>query len=117
MIQIQVGSTITNGSSAIRVTERAEKDARWGTPGWRGLPIPFDGYPVVRDFVSDHEVVNWRHVPFEWTEYAGSGVEERYVWTDGWRRLQREVRRAARAKPGPIQGHRTAFVIMDEWLR
>ena len=93
---IQIGSTITNGSSAIRVTERVEKDARWGTAGWRGLCVPleeFGGNPGTTSFVADYLLSSWRHVPFEWMACVGGQVEERYVWTAGYRRLQREVRR------------------------
>jgi hypothetical protein len=32
-------------------------------------------------------------VPFEWAPVVGGGVEERYVWSAGYRWLRREVRR------------------------
>ena len=96
MIQIQVGSTITNGSSAIRVTERVEKDPRWKAPGWRGLSIPmeaFGGNPGTTTFVPDYLAREWWHVPFEWGPVTGCPeLEARYVWADGYRWLQREVR-------------------------
>ena len=95
-IEVQVGSTITNGSSALRLTERVEKDARWGTPGWRGTCIPlepFGGNAGMSDFIPDYLVRNWRYLPFEWSPIIG-GLEERYVWSADWRWLQREVRRA-----------------------
>lgn len=107
MIEIQVGSTITNGSSAIRVTERVEKDPIWQASGWRGLDIPleaFGGNPGTTSFVPDYIARSWRHVPFEWTPVVGGQVEERYVWAPGWRHLQREIRRS--------QGR--PLVIMDE---
>jgi hypothetical protein len=98
---VQVGSTITNGSSALRITERVEKDPRWGCPSWRGMCIPlerFGGNAGMSDTVPDYligaDVLSggWHHVPFEWTPVVGGGLEQRYVWADGWRRLQREVR-------------------------
>lgn len=102
VLQIQVGSTITNGSSCIRVTERVTKDQRWGTPGWRGMCIPlerFGGNASMSDFVPDYLVSGWYHVPFEWRACVGGQVEERYVWAEGWRYLQREVRRI---ETGPV---------------
>jgi hypothetical protein len=96
-IEVQVGSTVTNGSSALRITERVEKDARWGTSGWRGICIPleqFGGNPGMSDFIPDYLVSNWHHVPFEWEPLVGGGVEHRYVWSSDWRWLQHEVRRA-----------------------
>jgi hypothetical protein len=95
-LEIQVGSTITNGSSALRITERAEKDPAWGTPGWRGICIPLEQYGGNRgmtEFIPDYLARNWQHVPFEWRPVVGGGVEERYVWAAGYRWLQREVRR------------------------
>jgi len=98
---VQVGSTIMNGSSALRITERVERDARWGTIGWRGINIPleeFGGNPGTTSFVPDYLLGSWRHVPFEWAPVLGGGLEERYVWTPGWRRLQRELRRVHRVE-------------------
>lgn len=97
---VQVGSTITNGSSAIRVTERVARDPRWRTSGWRGLAVPletFGGNAGMSEFVADYLLGSWRHVPFEWEPVVGGDLEERYVWTAGYRRLQREVR------PRPLQ--------------
>lgn len=94
---VQVGSTITNGSSAMRITEKVSRDPRYRAPGWRGLCIPleeFGGNAGMTDFVPDYLLGSWRHVPFEWSLVLGSrDLEERYVWTADWRRLQREVRR------------------------
>lgn len=95
-LAVQVGSTITNGSSAMRVTERVEREARWGTAGWRGLNIGlerFGGNTGTTGFVPDHLLTGWYHVPFEWRPCIGGGVEERYVWSANWTHLQREVRR------------------------
>lgn len=95
-LKVEVGSVITNGSSALKITERVEKNPRWGTAGWRGVCIPLERYggnPGMSDFVPDYLVASWRHVPFEWTPVVGGGVEERYVWSSGYRWLQREVRR------------------------
>ena len=93
-LEVQVGSTISNGSSCIRVTERVEKDARWGTAGWRGLCIPleaFGGNAGSSEFVPDYLLSGWYHVPFEWRPCVGGGVEERYVWTADWRTVQPTV--------------------------
>lgn len=110
-LEVQVGSTITNGSSALRVTERVEKDPRWGTSGWRGMCIPleqFGGNAGMTDFVPDYLLSSWHHVPFEWAECPGRQVEERYVWETRYRWLQREVRQMK------IEGERATLVIIDE---
>lgn len=91
---VQIGSTITNGSSAIRVTERVEKDPRWKTSGWRGPCIPleeFGGNRGLSTFVPDYLLDGWRDIPFEWRALPGD-MEERYAWTAGWLWLRREVR-------------------------
>ncbi len=98
-LAVQVGSTIMNGSSAMRVTERVDRDGSWGTPGWRGLNIAleqFGGNTGMTSFVPDYLVSGWRHVPFEWTPCVGAAVEERYVWSPDFSRLVREVRRIER---------------------
>lgn len=92
---VQVGSTVTNGSSALRITERLEKDPCWKTPGWRGMNISleqFGGNTGMTSFLPDYLLSGWRHVPFEWAPVTGGGLEERYVWSADWQRLQREVR-------------------------
>lgn len=107
--EVQVGSTITNGSSALRITERVERDSRWGTPSWRGMCIPleeFGGNPGTTDTVPDYLLGSWAPVPFEWRPVIGGGLEERYVWRSGWRRLQREVRRTVQPTVDGIRGHR-----------
>jgi hypothetical protein len=104
---VQIGSTITNGSSALRVTERVERDPRWKTSGWRGLCIPleeFGGNRGMSSFVPDYLLESWRHVPFEWRAIPG-GMEERYVWEPRWRWLNREVRRAVQPTVDGIRGH------------
>lgn len=90
---VQIGSTITNGSSAIRVTERVEKDPRYKTSGWRGIVVPLEefGNRGVTSFVPDYLLESWHHLPFEWRAIPGN-MEERYVWATGWRWLNREVR-------------------------
>lgn len=119
---VQVGSTIMNGSSALRITERVERDARWGTIGWRGMNIPLEGFggnPGTTSFVPDYLLMSWRHVPFEWAPVLGGGLEERYVWMPGWRRLQRELRRVPDVQPtvDGIRGHRVVTAEEDEELR
>jgi hypothetical protein len=108
-MDVQVGSTITNGSSCIRVTERVARDPRWRAPGWRGISIPleeFGGNAGMSEFVPDYLLSGWYHVPFEWRPVTGGGLEERYVWAPGWRRLQREVRRTVQPTVDGIRGHR-----------
>lgn len=115
-MEIQVGSTIMNGSSALRVDRRVDRNPTWGTAGWEGVVIALEEFASrgVRDFVPDYLAASWRHVPFEWAPVTGGGLEERYVWSRGYRYLQREVRRI---EPGPIQGHHVDLVIVDEPYR
>lgn len=116
-LAVQVGSTIMNGSSAMRVTERVDRDERWGTPGWRGLNIslePFGGNTGMTSFVPDYLVSGWRHVPFEWTPCVGVAVEERYVWSADFTRLIREVRRRVMPTVDGIRGHRVTTAEEDE---
>jgi hypothetical protein len=97
-LEVQVGSTITNGSSALRVQERVAKDPRWKVAGWRGANVSleeFGGNTGQTSFVPDHLLSSWRQVPFEWTPVVGGSLEERYVWAAGCRWLQREVRRVS----------------------
>lgn len=118
--EVQVGSTITNGSSALRITRRVERDRRWGTPSWEGMCIPlemFGGNPGMTDTVPDYLLGSWRHVPFEWTPVTGGALEERYVWTPDWRRLQREVRRMVQPTVDGIRGHRATTAEEDELAR
>lgn len=122
MIEIQVGSTITNGSSAGRVLERVEKDRTWNTSGWRIVNISleqFGGNTGMTNFVPDYLLAGWRHVPFEWSPVTGGGLEERYVWSADWTRLQREVRKAPNVMPtvDGIRGHRIDIVEEDEMRR
>lgn len=94
-MDVQVGSTITNGSSCIRVTERVARDPRWRVPGWRGMNIAleaFGGNTGTTSFVADYLLSGWYHVPFEWRPVTGGGLEERYVWSRDYRRLTRELR-------------------------
>jgi hypothetical protein len=117
---VQVGSTITNGSSALQITERVERDTRWGTPSWRGMCIPleaFGGNLGMTDTVPDYLLGSWRHVPFEWRPVTGGGLEERYVWTPDWRRLQREVRRMVQPTVDGIRGHLVTTPEEDEVRR
>lgn len=94
-MDIQIGSTLTNGSSALRVTERVQRDRHYKSPGWRGLNIALEGFggnTGMTSFLPDYLVHSWRHVPFEWAPVLGSrDLEERYVWLGT--RLQREVRK------------------------
>lgn len=92
---VQPGATITNGSSALRVTAREEHSSRWSGPAWRGLCVPleqFGGNAGMSDTVPDYLLGSWRHVPFEWEPVVGGKLEERFVWSPTYRWLQREVR-------------------------
>lgn len=117
---VQVGSTITNGASALRITERVDKCPGWGTPGWRGLNIAleqFGGNTGTASFVPDYLLSGWRHVPFEWSPCVGAAVEERYVWSPDFSRLVREVRRSTMPTVDGIRGHRVATAAEDELRR
>jgi len=88
-LEVQVGSTIMNGSHALRVQRKGET-------GWLGLyvslgtgPIFLTGTPAMVPF---EELPGYRHVPFEWATCPGGTEEERYVWNRGCHRLNREVR-------------------------
>lgn len=105
---VQIGSTITNGDEALRITERVQRDSRWRASGWRGANIgleEFGGNVGMTSFVPDYLLSGWRHVPFEWERITGGRIEERYVWAAGYRRLQREVRRIVMPTVDGIRGH------------
>jgi hypothetical protein len=101
---VQVGSTIYDGFSAIRVTERVvQHTVRNGRleviKGWRGLAIPISGQPEMPavgtpSYVEDTRLHWWRDVPFEWrpTRFGLGIIEERYVWNDATTKLVRETR-------------------------
>lgn len=101
-MDIQVGSTITNGSSALRVDRRVDRHPTWNAPGWEGVVVALEEFASrgVRDFVPDYLAASWVHVPFEWAPVVGGGLEERYVWSRGYRYLQREVRRVETGEEG-----------------
>jgi hypothetical protein len=93
-LEVQVGSTITNGTRSMRVTHRT--GAGDGGIGWVGIYVslrPHDDLTGANCFVPDHLLPGWRHVPFEWSACPGGQEEERYVWGKGCRWLEREVRR------------------------
>lgn len=119
--EVQVGSTITNGSSALRVTERVDRDPRWGTPSWKGMSIPleqFGGNPGTTTTVPDYLLGSWHHVPFEWRPVVGGGLEERFVWSPTYRWLQREVRgTGVQPTVNGIRGHRVTTPEEDELRR
>ena len=91
-----IGDYITNGSSAGRVIEVVERDPRWHCPALKlsniGLEA-FGGNVGMASSVPDYLLTGWRRIPFEWAPNPGGQTEERYVWRDNWRRLEREVRR------------------------
>jgi hypothetical protein len=91
------GDTITNGSSAGTVMEIVDKLPHWKAPGYRLQNVPlelFGGGAGLSSELPEYLASDWRKVPFEWTPVQGyrSLLEERYVWTSGYRRLEREVR-------------------------
>jgi hypothetical protein len=99
MLAVQSGSTITNGSSALRLENPVARDGRWGAAGWSGINVPleaFGGSPGTQTFLPDYLVRTWRHVPFEWSPVPGGSLVERYVWSADFRHLRREVRTAQR---------------------
>jgi hypothetical protein len=121
-MDVQVGATITNGSSCIRVTARVEKDPDWHAPGWRGVNISleaFGGNRGMSSFVPDHMLSGWYHLPFDWRPCVGGQVEERYVWSPDWQWLQREVRKIEGVQPtvDGIRGHRVTTAAEDELRR
>jgi hypothetical protein len=95
--KFNITAIITNGSSAGRVAAiETGKDPRWGAAGIHIDMISleqFGGNPGQRTFLPGYLLGSWRTVPFEWRPVVGGQVEERYVWADGYRRLQREVRK------------------------
>lgn len=96
-VPFNVGTYITNGASAGRVTELVERDPRWKTDGVRvsniGLEL-FGGNVGQTSFVPGYLLGSWAEIPFEWAPVKGSDdLVERYVWRDNWRRLEREVQR------------------------
>lgn len=98
--KFNVTAIITNGSSAGRVVEiETEKDPHWGTAGIRVENISleqFGGNPGTRSFLPGYVLGSWHIVPFEWAPVTGSPtLQERYVWKDGYRRLERELRAVA----------------------
>jgi hypothetical protein len=90
------GMTITNGMSAMELTEHVTRNPKWKTSGWNGKAIGlerFNGMPGGLDFIPDYLLGSWRPVPWDWTPVIGGGLEERYVRTANYFRLHREVRR------------------------
>jgi len=90
-----IGDYITNGSSAGRVVEIVDKDPRWKVPALRLANIgleEFGGNVGMTEAVPDYLLSGWHRIPFEWAATKYGGMEERYVWRDNYRRLEREVR-------------------------
>lgn len=89
-LEVKVGSTITNGSVAVRVTKRGLRPG-----GWYGLHAALQQFgdgTGTKVFIPDHLLPGWRHVPFEWVDCPGGQEQERYVWGKGCRWLERETR-------------------------
>jgi hypothetical protein len=87
--QIQVGSTITNGECAVRVTECHEA-------GWKGIFISLSSGRLTGTtcLVPIEELSIWQPVAWEWTALEGAGIEHRYVWIADGRALEHQVRTA-----------------------
>lgn len=121
VVPFNVNDYITDGTSAGRVTELVEKDVRWGTPGARVMNIglePFGGNVGMTSFIPDYLLSSWHLVPFEWAPIRnGQGLEERFVWTSNWTRLQREVRRTVMPTVDGIRGHLVTSPEEDEVRR
>jgi hypothetical protein len=85
--EVRVGSTITDGVSATRVTDRVQG-------GWLGIYISFASgdFTGVGVKIEDEDLPSYRRVPFEWTPVQGSETQERYVWTSDQRALRHETR-------------------------
>lgn len=101
-IEYTVNDYITNGSSAGRVIEVIEKDTRWGCPAVRIQNIgteAFGGNVGMSSTVPDYLLSGWSRIPFEWAPVTGGKLEERYVWTAGYTRLERQLRPVGEA-PG-----------------
>lgn len=93
-MEIQIGSTITNGVTALRLTDKVNHDQGYSRPGWRGIEIALELRTVgagQSHFIADEALPAWHHVPFEWKP-AAPGWEYRYVWSPDWRYLARETR-------------------------
>lgn len=96
MIELARGVLVTNGASALRLTERVARDPQWRVAGWRGENVALErhgGNVGMTSFVPDYLLTSWRVIPFEWSPLIG-GMEERYTWTPDYSRLQRELRRS-----------------------
>ena len=97
MSTFATGDYVTNGSSAMCLTARVEKDPRWKVAGWRGTNIAlgrFGGNAGMSSFVPDYLLASWRKLPFDWAPVVGGSLVERYVfWAGSYSHLQREVRR------------------------
>lgn len=100
-VEFGIGAYITNGSSAGRVVEIVEKDPRWRCPGVRLANVGLEGFGGdvgMSGFVPDYLLTGWHAIPFEWTPVRyGGGLIERYVWSAGYTRLTREVKREDKA--------------------
>jgi hypothetical protein len=88
------GVLVTNGSSAMMLTERVDRDPRWKVPGWRGVNVgigQYGGDHGFAGFLADYLASSWKRVPLEWTALPGGALEERYEQVGG--RLYRQVRK------------------------
>jgi hypothetical protein len=90
--EVQIGSTVTNGESAVRVTGRAKSD------GWIGIFISLGSGKLTGTecLVPIEELAVWQPVPWEWTALEGAGIEHRYVWSANCQVLEHEIRTAER---------------------
>lgn len=95
--EFKIGDLITNGTSAGKVLELVDRDPRWKTSGVRVMNIGLEKFGSnvgYSSFKPDYLLSSWRIVPEDWAPVVGGDLEERYVWTAGYSRLQRELRRA-----------------------
>lgn len=101
LLEVQPGSTITNGISAMRLERHVAREGRWGIEGWRGVVValePYGGPTGALSFLPDYLVrQTFCHVPFEFSPVPQTELMERYVWGIGCRFLTRQVVTSARA--------------------
>jgi hypothetical protein len=90
--EVQVGTTITDGEKAVRVTRQ------FGRDGWVGIYISFRSGKLtgMECLVPIEELACWQPVPWEWTPLESAGIEHRYVWSADCRALEHEIRTAER---------------------
>lgn len=90
MNHLQVGSTLTNGNCAVRLTGPSTGEVA----GWLGIYISLGSGQMtgVPCLLEEADLNHWSHVPFEWTVLPEVALEHRYIWTPDCRALRHEIR-------------------------